>query len=282
MPSSSSVQQARQVLADRLREIRRDAGLTARALSAAAGWHEAKTSRIENARVAPSDADIRTWCEVCAAASQVPDLIAASHAADSMWTAWRRLERPGLRRAQEAALPVWERTRRFRIYSPCLIPGPVQTAGYIETLLRAIRERRPNRTDDIEDAVQVRVAKQRVISDVDRKFTILLEEGVLRHQIGGPSILSDQLRYLLKAAWLPSVELGVIPFGADRSSLRPVEMFFLFDEAEVSVELVSGWLRITEPTEVAMYAEVFSKLAAMAVYGKDMRGVIAAALDALE
>jgi len=67
---SSSVQRARQELAGRLREIRLDAGLTARALSAAAGWHEAKTSRIESARQALSDADIQTWCQVCGAGRQ--------------------------------------------------------------------------------------------------------------------------------------------------------------------------------------------------------------------
>ena len=282
MPSSSSVQRARQALADRLREVRLDAGLTARALSAAAGWHEAKTSRIEHARTAPSDTDIRIWCEICSADGQMRDLIAASRAADSMWTEWRRLERPGLRRAQEAVVPLWERTRQFRIYSPCLIPGPVQTADYIQALLRAIRERRPNRIDDIEDAVRVRIAKQHVTYEADRRFTILLEENTLRHRIGGPDILRDQLRHLLAAASMPSVALGIIPFLTDRSPLRPVEMFFLFDDAEVSVELVSGWLRITEPTEVAMYAEAFAKLAAMAVYGKNARGLIAAAVDALE
>jgi hypothetical protein len=282
MPSSSSVQRARQALADRLREVRLDAGLTARALSAAAGWHEAKTSRIEHARTAPSDTDIRTWCEICDAADQMPDLIAASRAADSMWTEWRRLERPGLRRAQEAVVPLWERTRQFRIYSPCLIPGPVQTADYIQALLRAIRERRPNRIDDIDDAVRVRIAKQHVTYEADRRFTILLEESALRHRIGGPDILRDQLRHLLAAASMPAVVLGIIPFLTDRSPLRPVEMFFLFDDAEVSVELVSGWLRITEPTEVAMYADAFAKLAAMAVYGKNARGLIAAAVDALE
>jgi transcriptional regulator with XRE-family HTH domain len=282
MPSSSSVQRARQALADRLREVRLDAGLTARALSSAAGWHEAKTSRIEHGRTAPSDTDIRTWCEICNAGGQMPDLIAASRAADSMWTEWRRLERPGLRRAQEAVVPLWERTRQFRIYSPCLIPGPVQTADYIQALLRAIRERRPNRIDDIEDAVRVRIAKQHVTYEADRRFTILLEENALRHRIGGPDILRDQLRHLLAAASMPSVMLGIIPFLTDRSPLRPVEMFFLFDDAEVSVELVSGWLRITEPTEVAMYADAFAKLAAMAVYGKNARGLIAAAVDALE
>jgi len=36
---SSSVQRARQQLAEQLRDIRLDAGLTVRALSAAAGWH---------------------------------------------------------------------------------------------------------------------------------------------------------------------------------------------------------------------------------------------------
>jgi transcriptional regulator with XRE-family HTH domain len=62
---SSSVQRARQELAERLREIRLDAGLTARALSAAADWHEAKTSRIESAKQAPGEADIQTWCQMC-------------------------------------------------------------------------------------------------------------------------------------------------------------------------------------------------------------------------
>jgi hypothetical protein len=157
----------------------------------------------------------------------------------------------------------------------------MQTTGYIEALLRAIRERRPNRTDDIEDAVRVRVAKQRITCEAGRRFTILLEENALRHQIGGQDVLRNQLRHLSKAASMPSVVLGVIPFYADRSPLRPVEMFFLFDDAEVSVELVSGWLRITEPSEVSMYEEVFAKLATMAVYGKDAHALIATAADAL-
>lgn len=281
MPSSSSVQRARQALADRLRELRLDADLTSRALSAAAGWHEAKTSRIEHARAAPSEADIRTWCGVCAAPDQAADLIAASRAVDSMWTEWRRLERPGLRHAQEAVIPLWERTRQFRIYSPGLIPGPVQTAVYIRALLEAIRRRRPNRIDDIDEAVRVRVAKQSLIHETDRSFTIVLEESALMHRIGSKETLREQLSHLMTAAYLPSLTLGVIPLDADRSLLRPVEMFFLFDDAEVSVELVSGWLRITEPSETAMYAEVFAQLTAMAVFGQDARKLVASAIDAL-
>ena len=111
---SSSVQRARQELAERLRDLRLDAGLTARALSAAAGWHEAKTSRIESAKQAPSDTDIQAWCQACGTPSQAPDLIAASRAADSMYIEWRRLHRTGLRRTQQTRLPLYERTRVFK------------------------------------------------------------------------------------------------------------------------------------------------------------------------
>src|SRR5487761_1045079 len=140
MATLSAAQQARQELAQRLREIRLDAGLTARVVAAAAGWHPSKCSRIEQARTPPSDSDIRVWCQICGAAEQVADLIAASRAADSMWTQWRRLERSGLRRVQESVNPLWESTQEFRIYSPSLIPGPVQTAAYIRVLLKALRD----------------------------------------------------------------------------------------------------------------------------------------------
>ena len=220
MVVSSTVQQARQQVAERLREIRLDAGLTKRAVAVAAGWHESKCSRIENARTPPSDADIRAWCEACGASDQAADLIAASRAADSMWTQWRRLERPGLRRAQEAVIPLWESTREFRIYSPFLVPGPVQTAAYIRALLKAVRDRRPNLVDDIEQAVEVRIAKQHVTHEGEHRFTILLEENVLRHQIGGPAVLCGQLEYLRSAMSLRNRRASSCTFAA--ALTRPV------------------------------------------------------------
>jgi transcriptional regulator with XRE-family HTH domain len=278
MATSSTAQQARQDLADLLREIRLDAGLTARALAAAAGWHESKCSRIEHARTPPSDEDIRAWCRTCGATEQAADLIAASRAAGSTWTQWRRLERPGLRRIQESVVPLWEATRQFRIYSPFLIPGPVQSAAYIRALLRAVRDRRPNLVDDIEDAVEIRVARQHLTYQGDHRFTIVLEENVLRHLIGGTAVLREQLEYLRSSMPLPSVSLGIIPFSSDRSTLHPVEMFFIFDDTQVNVELVSGWLRVTQPTEVEMYAQVFGRLSEMAVYGSAARALITRAI----
>lgn len=279
--SSSSVLYARQQLAGRLREIRLDAGLTLRAVAETAEWHESKSSRIEGAHTRPSDSDIRAWCRACGAEDQAADLIAASRAADSTWTQWRRLERPGLRRAQESVIPLWEATRKFCIYSPCLVPSPLQSEPYIRALLTAVRDRRPNPVDDIEDAVAVRVARERVIYEPDHKFDILLEENVLRHRIGGNGALREQLEYLRVTMSVPSVRLGIIPFTADRSLLRPVEMFFMFDDTEVQAELVSGWLRVTQPTEIEMYSQAFTRLSRMAVYGRAARALITNALREL-
>jgi transcriptional regulator with XRE-family HTH domain len=278
---SSSAQQALEALGARLRDIRTDARLTGRDLGRLTGWHSSKVSRIEHAKQTPSAEDIQAWCQHCDAVDQAPDLIASLRAAEGMFIEWRRMERTGLRLAQESVLPLWERTHRFRIYSPRLIPGPVQTRAYIKALLSGlmIRRRLP---DDVDAAVQVRVDKQHVVHEGDHRFAIVLEESVLRHPIGGSDTMAGQLGHLLTASTLPSVSLGVIPLGVDRSTLWPVEGFWMFDDEQVSVELVSGHLTVTQPREVAMYVEVFAQLADLAVYGASARALITGAITALD
>ncbi|MFF3689502.1 Scr1 family TA system antitoxin-like transcriptional regulator [Streptomyces sp. NPDC002187] len=48
------------------------------------------------------------------------------------------------------------------MYSPWLIPGPVQTASYITALRTSIRNRR-GLIDDVPEAVKVRVEKQQIV-----------------------------------------------------------------------------------------------------------------------
>ncbi|WP_377246259.1 helix-turn-helix domain-containing protein [Phytohabitans kaempferiae] len=265
----------------RLREIRTDAGLTGRDLGRLTGWHSSKVSRIEHARQTPSADDITAWCKHCGAVDQAADLIAALRAAEGMFVEWQRMERTGLRVAQESVIPLWERTRRFRIYSSWLIPGPLQTPTYIRALLHALQVRR-DLPDDVEAAVRVRVDKQHVIHEGDHRFAVVLEEGALRYRIGDAETMAAQLGHLLAVAALPSVSLGVIPLEADRSALWPLESFFLYDDEQVNVELVSGHLTVTQPREIAMYAEVFAQLANLAVYGASARSLITEAISSLD
>ncbi len=277
---SSSVQRARQQRAERLRDIRLDAGLTARALSAAAGWHEAKTSRIESAKQALTDADIQAWCRVCGAQREAPDLIAASRAADSMYVEWRRLTRTGLRHTQDARRPLYERTRLFKVYCSTVVPGFLQTPGYASALLQANSGFHAT-PDDVDDAVRARMSRNRIVQSPGHQFAMLIEEAVLRYRLGGAETMAEQLGHLLDALTLPAVRLGVIPFSANGRPMWTLETFTVFDDSRVHVELLSAQVTVTAPSEITLYARAFERLAGMAVYGPQARALIASAIDAL-
>ena len=277
---SSSVQRARQQLAERLRDIRLDAGLSGRDLSAAAGWNAAKTSRIELAKQAPGEADIATWCRVCRAEREVPDLIAASRAADSMYIEYRRLNRGGMRRRQEAVRPLYERTRLFKAYCPSVVPGWLQTPEYAAALLSAITEFRGT-PDDVAEAVAARMSRNRILGSGNHRFALLLEETVLRYRIGGAGVMAAQLARLAEIGGLPSIALGVIPAAAPERPAWPLEQFTVFDDERVHVELLSAHVTVTAPSEITLYVRAFERLARLAVYGNRALALIADAVTAL-
>lgn len=75
---SSSAQAAREAVAGRLRDLRKEAGLTIVELARRCGWHYSKTSRIENSLTGPTATDIRRWCKATNAEDQAQDLIVRS------------------------------------------------------------------------------------------------------------------------------------------------------------------------------------------------------------
>ncbi|GAA2664849.1 helix-turn-helix transcriptional regulator [Streptomyces lunalinharesii] len=252
--------------------------MNGKTLASECGWHPSKVSRISTAKSTPSEEDIRAWCRACGAADQTEDLVASLHAVEGMWIEWHRMERTGLKRAQEERLPLFERTRWFRSYSSWLVPGLVQTYGYTEDVLRAVQRRRVV-IDDVADAVAVRMERQRVLYEGKRRFAFLIEESVLSNGLGNSDTHCGQLEHLLTVGALPNVSVGIIPARIGRTRM-PVEGFWIFDQAQVNVELVSGYLTLTQPSEVAMYATTFTELAELAVYGTTARRLIASAMDA--
>jgi transcriptional regulator with XRE-family HTH domain len=277
---SSSARQARQALADRLRELRLDAGLTARVLAAEAGWDRTKISKIEHAARAPNAEDIRTWCRLCRAGDQAEDLIAALRAVEGAFIEWTRLQRSGLRRLQESRLPLYERTRHFRIYEPGIVPGLLQTPNYVRAVLAKVSSFRGIPAKDLEEAVAARIGRQRVLREGDHRFAFLVEESALWVRLGGVEVMGDQFAHLFQVMSLPSVSFGVIPADAERD-LWPAEGFWMFDEERVAVETVSAWLTIMQPAEIALYASAFEEFAKLAVYGAVARELIARVRDSM-
>ncbi|MFI6292693.1 Scr1 family TA system antitoxin-like transcriptional regulator [Nonomuraea sp. NPDC050790] len=277
---------ARQVLAAQLREIRLEAGLSGTALAEAAGWHGvSKISKIENAIRPPSADDIRTWCRVCGVSPErTAELLASQRAAAGMWTDSKRINRAGLRAAQKSIRPAFERSTLVRVYQPRMIPGLLQTPAYAEAVLRAVHKRHKIHTDDIGDAVSERISRQSVLHKAGHRFAFLVEEAALRFQLFAPEVLQDQLIALDRAMAIPSVSLGVVPLDAARAAsphAAPVEGFTMFDGEMVSIELVSGHLKLTQPWEVALYAERFSAFSAIAAFGVGARQLIQRAVRSM-
>ncbi|XVQ11848.1 helix-turn-helix domain-containing protein [Spirillospora sp. CA-255316] len=277
---SSSIQQAREALAARLREIRLDAGLSAREVASACGWHESKCSRIQSGKQALTDSDIKAWCRACGANEQTAaDLITTNRRLGSAYVEWQRMQRGGLKRLQEVVIPLWERTETFRIYEPGVVPGFFQTHGYASALLDRIAEFFSIPGDEAE-ATAARLERQRLLYSGVHRFAVIIEEAVLRARIGGAEIMAGQLGHLLDVMALPSVSLGIIPFSADRS-MWPVEGFWILDEDQVVIETVSAKITVEQAGELDLYRRAFSELSSMAAHGAMARQLITAAISAL-
>jgi transcriptional regulator with XRE-family HTH domain len=276
----STAQAARESIAGRLRELRLDAGLTGDELSKRCGWHPAKTSRIEHAKAAPTDADIRAWCRACNEPALASDLIRATRSADQLYVQWTRKHRSGLRQTQAELLPLHERTRVQRVYGSKVVTGFLQTRGYCAALLSAIT-RFQGTPDDVAQAVEARMQRQRALYEGDHRFVVLLEESVLRYRIGGRAVMAEQLAHLLEASRLPSLALGIIPFETDRMDAWPLEPFYAFDNEALIVETLTAEIRITEASEIQTYQRAFLALGQLAVYGPPARALIKSAVDAL-
>ncbi|MCX4743517.1 helix-turn-helix domain-containing protein [Streptomyces antibioticus] len=276
---SSSAQAQRDRVARRLRDLRADAGLTGTELAARCGWTHPKTSRLENGRTPPSPDDIRRWCRACDAEDQAPDIIAQSRDAESAYVEWRRQVRTGLRRLQDSYVDLYRATSLFRIYSPTLVPGVLQTEGYARGILSGVAElyEAPN---DVDEAAAARMERSKIVHEPGHRFVMVIEEAVLKHQMGDSDAMAAQLGYLLTAGALPSVSLGIIPTTVQRT-LWPQELFHVYDDQMVSVELMSARVRVTQPTEVALYVTAFERLRGMAVYGAEARALILRAIEQL-
>lgn len=277
---SSSAKQEQEALGVRLRELRKDAGLTARALAAVTGQHYTRVSKIEHGVQAPSDSDIRDWCRACGADAQASDLLATLRAVESAYLEFRRQSRAGMKRVVGAhTLALYECTRLFRIYEHNVIPGLFQTAGYCSAML-SFWIRFLGAPNDLEEAVATRMERQRVIYHGAKRFIVVLEEQALRTWFDTAETQAGQLDRLLALMSLPNVSLGIVPMMTERVAVGSTG-FWIFDDALVALETPTASIEVNRPQELQLYTRMFEALKAPAVYGRAARDLITKAIDEL-
>jgi transcriptional regulator with XRE-family HTH domain len=278
-PDATNVHEARTALGNRLRELRKQAGITGATLADSLSWPASKVSKLENGRQTPTDEDIRAWTRVTGSEPETEGLLASAHTLEIQRAEWQQQFRSGLRPHQQERANLDARTRLFQVFEPATIPGLLQTVDYARARFAegVLLFKSPN---DIDLAVRARMQRQDLLYRHDKRFHFVLTEAALRYRLCANDVLLAQLDRLTSLSTLPNVRLGIIGFET-QYIVGPWHAFWLRDSARVTIETFSAELNLTHPREIALYSTVFEQLAAVASYGRSARAIITQVMDDL-
>jgi transcriptional regulator with XRE-family HTH domain len=273
LPAVTGVEEARRNLGIRLRDVRRDAGFSSTQLAAECGWPVSKISKIEHGKQAPTEDDIRRWCEQCGARLAIPDLIATLRNINAAYLEWRRIA--SARRQQETG-NIEADTRSVRGYDPDLIPGLLQTRDYAHAVLAACLGFLGG-SDDVGAALEIRMDRQRVLHEGIHRFHFLIGEQALYTTVRDDQVMVAQLGRLAELMTLPRVVVGIIPRSAEFRCTT--NNFLMYDQRLVRVETVTAGLTITQPRELVIYERTFQSLMQQSLVGSAARELITNAVE---
>ncbi|MCG7524492.1 helix-turn-helix transcriptional regulator [Streptomyces sp. OfavH-34-F] len=273
------VHEAREELGGRLRAIRTAAGVDGRTLAKRLGWPPSKVSKIQLGRQAPTTDDITAWTAACGVPEGAAGLHLLLRDLDSRYAEWRRQLREGHAAVQRSWAETEAAAKTVRAFEPCWVPGLLQTADYAAARFREHARLNGSRPDT-DAAVAARLARQEVLYSPGRKrWHILLTEAALLYGLAPAPVMRAQIDRLVSASTLPAVRLGIVPMRT-RLPVSPVHGFWVFDDHQVIVEVVSAELRLALPEEVAQYRKVFDLLAQSALYDAEARQLLTTAAEA--
>src|SRR5260370_16315026 len=209
----TKVHEARRALGLRLRELRREAGLTGSALAASLSWPASKVSKLEKGWESPSDRGIRAWTETTGAGAEAEALLASLHTLETQHAEWRRVLRTGLHAHQRELVDLEGKTKLLRAFEVTTVPGLLQTAEYARARFEeAVRVHGiPN---DVDEAVRARLRRQEVLYRPDKRFHFVVTEGAVRFRLCPDEAMIAQLERLVALSAMRNVELGIIGFEA--------------------------------------------------------------------
>jgi len=254
-------------LAQALRELRREAGLTQDAVGVRMGWHTSKLFRMENARSPRVDwLDVKELMEMYGVGSPHREALiqlARDARMRGWWTPYRDV-------FTGSYVALEDESSAMRLYCPELVPGLLQTEDYARAVIRAVR---PGYDEEsVERRVIARLARQKELLDrpAAPDLGLVLNEAVLRRLVGGASTMAAQLRALADAAQRPGVMLQVLPFSAGaHASLEGGFVLIKFPEETdpdvVYVEGIMGDLYLESVEEVRRYQSAFERIQAVAL-----------------
>ncbi|SEO84118.1 helix-turn-helix domain-containing protein [Actinacidiphila rubida] len=277
---TTDFQQGRIALGVRLREIRREAGLTVRQLAEACDWAPSKISKLENGKQTAAPTDLDRWAAAAGQPWTATELKGRLRGLETAYRSWRRQLAAGHRPVQDALNVEYTRSSVLRAWEDAMVVGVLQTADYARAIFKAYADLNQS-VADVEEAVRARARRQETLYQPGRRYRIVMGEAALHARVCPPSVLAAQLDRLSGVIGLDTVELGIVPLGA-RVKIPPANGFWVYDERLVIVEDWHAELWLDSADDVALYLRVWETIAESAVYGGQAQRLIARARAALD
>ncbi|MGH3935338.1 MAG: helix-turn-helix domain-containing protein [Pseudonocardiaceae bacterium] len=259
---------ARRRLAERLRTLRVDAGLSTTQLAQRLGWSQAKVSRIETATHGVAPGDVRTWAEALdVPVAQVEQLVEQAWAASIEVRSFRRELAAGYASGQAVAGQREAQATLLRSLQHLVVPALLQTRPYAVALFQRARPV----ARDAEQAADARLARQRILDDQTRQFQWVITEAALWWRPAEWAVQAEQIRAVAAATTRPNVDLRVLPLDAQAPTFY--HSFTIHDDQLVVADSL-GAIQLNDPEDIAWQIEVFTRMQQTALDPAASRAVL--------
>lgn len=249
-------------LSAELTRLRQAAGLTRAAAAKRVGVAASTITRLEKTPREPDPATVRRLLDAYGATAaehdHLMDLARRAHER-GWWEEYRSISDD-----YQAYIGLESEADVIRNFESSVVPGLLQTEEYARALLVG---RNPDMPSDLlEERVRARVERQaRLLSGQRlRRLWVILDEALLRRQVGGREVIRAQLEHLLKAMQNPVITLQVLPFEAGaHPGAGPFSIMTFghpLDPEVVYCETPVGEAWVEDPAAVGVFKLRFERL----------------------
>lgn len=242
-------------LAQTLRQLRHDSGLTGVQAAQQSGMSQPKISRIENGTTVPTAEDVETLCWLYGTATDLSNEL--TELADSLHRhteSARAIMRGGAWRKQRQIARVEHDARLLRFFQPATVSGLLQTTEFTREIYGLSLA-----DADLQRSMSALAERQQILQERSKRFTFILTEGALRWRLCPDEVMAAQIHHIVDLAGRPNIRIGIIPFTT-RVSEAPLHGFEIFDQRLVTVGLETATITITDARDIQYYLKLFTTL----------------------